>query len=91
VALEECAAARLEKRNSSQPGQIEAHVERARGRDGGEHPESCSPEGFRGSGLAVSKTRAEARSHAENAVAQFRQRSQAMEVQYRAPSSVEFF
>src|SRR5260370_6623273 len=57
--------------------QLEARARCASGR-GGEERRKIS-------GLAVSKIGAEARSHAENAVGQFREKSYPMEVQYHTP------
>jgi hypothetical protein len=51
---------------------------------GGEDPRKIS-------GLAVSKIGAEARSHTENAVGQFRGKSYPMEVQYRTPRREGYF
>src|SRR5271166_3110049 len=74
AALERCAAAQL--RNSTGARTTRRTSPGARG--GGEHPRKLS-------GLAVAKIQPEARSHAENALEQFRQRSRLTEVRYRTP------
>src|ERR1700686_902501 len=78
AALERCAAAELW--NSTRARTIRRTSPGAHG--GGEHPRKLS-------GLAVAKIRPEARSHAENALEQFRQRSRLTEGRDRIPCTEE--